>query len=89
MVAPMHITKCIFMSWFEYTRNDKHSLQCVADPGCLYRIQESWIVIHLGSRIQPQQQKRRGKKFAVLPFVVATNLTKLKIIYFEQVLKTI
>jgi hypothetical protein len=37
----------------------------------------------LGSRIQKQQKKERGeKKFVVIPFFVATNFTKLKIILF-------
>ncbi len=46
----------------------------VADPGCLSRI---LIFIHSGSRIRIQQRKR-GKK--IVPFYVATNFTKLKII---------
>jgi hypothetical protein len=31
----------------------------------------------LGSRIQKQHQKRGVKKFIVIPFIVATNFTKL------------
>ncbi len=49
----------------------------VADPRCLSRILN---FIHLGSRIQKQQQKRG--KVIVLPFFAATNITKLKIILF-------
>ncbi len=48
----------------------------IPDPG-------SWFlpIPDLGSRIQKQQQKREGwKKFVVIPFYVATNFTKLKII---------
>jgi hypothetical protein len=42
-------------------------------PGCLSRI---LTFIHPGSRIQQQQQKRKGKKlFVVLSFLVATNLS--------------
>jgi hypothetical protein len=37
--------------------------------------------VHPGFRIQQQQQKR-GKKFAVLPFFVASNFIKLKKFYF-------
>jgi hypothetical protein len=36
----------------------------------------------LGSRIQKQQQKRGVKKIVVIPFFVAKNFTKLKIILF-------
>ncbi len=39
-----------------------------------------------GSRTQKQHQKERGeKKFIVIPFFVATNFTKLKIISFFNV----
>ncbi len=51
----------------------------VADPGCLSRI---LIFVHPGSRIQIQQQKRRVKKIIVLPYSVATNMTKL-LFYFR------
>jgi hypothetical protein len=51
----------------------------VADPGCLSRI---LIFTFPGSRIQKQKQKRGVKKFVVIPFFVATNFTKLKIILF-------
>jgi hypothetical protein len=54
----------------------------VADPGCLSRIPDpdfypSWIP-------DPKKQQKRGakKKFVVIPFFVATNFTKLKIILF-------
>jgi hypothetical protein len=54
------------------------SVSSVADPGCLSRI---LIFTHPGSGIQRQQQKRGVKKtFVVIPFYVATNFTKLKII---------
>jgi hypothetical protein len=46
----------------------------------------------LGSRIQKQQQKRGvKKKFVVIPFVVATNFTKFKIVLhiFEMLKKNI
>jgi hypothetical protein len=52
----------------------------VADPGCLSRI---LIFTHPGSRISDPKTatKERGeKKFVVIPFYVATNYTKLKII---------
>ncbi len=52
----------------------------VADPGCLSRI---LIFIPPESRIQQQHQKRRGEKFVVLPFFVATNITKLKNLVFN------
>jgi hypothetical protein len=47
----------------------------VADPGCL-------------SRNQKQQQKRGGKQFFVLPFFVATKITKLKIYINVELVKT-
>jgi hypothetical protein len=47
----------------------------VADPGYLSQISEFLSIPELGSRIQPQ-------KFVVLPFLVATNFRKLKIILF-------
>jgi hypothetical protein len=37
-------------------------------------------ITDLGSRIQKQQQERGENKFVVIPFYVATNFTKLKII---------
>jgi hypothetical protein len=40
------------------------------------------IFTHPGSRIQKQQQKRGVKKMVFKSFVVATNIRKLKIIYF-------
>ncbi len=40
------------------------------------------IFTHPGSRIQNQQQKKGGSKIFVIPFIVATNFTKLKIILF-------
>jgi hypothetical protein len=52
----------------------------VADPGCLSRI---LIFTHPGSRIPDPKTatKERGEKnFFVMPFYVATNFTKLKII---------
>jgi hypothetical protein len=41
-------------------------------------------ILDLGSRIQPQQQKKRAKNLLSygLTFTVATNITKLKIIVF-------
>jgi hypothetical protein len=56
----------------------------VTDPGGLSRIlifPPSWIP-NLGSRIQQQQQKERGKKIVVLPSFVASNIRKLKLILF-------
>jgi hypothetical protein len=41
--------------------------------------------VYPGSRIQQQQQKRRKDKIVVIPFFVATNITKLKIILFLNV----
>jgi hypothetical protein len=39
--------------------------------------------VYPGSRIQKTATKERGeKKFVVIPFFVATNFTKLKIILF-------
>jgi hypothetical protein len=50
----------------------------VADPGCSTRI---LIFTHPESWIQKTATKERGeKKFVVIPFYVATNFTKLKII---------
>jgi hypothetical protein len=53
----------------------------VADPGCLSRIPDP------GSRIpdpktatKERGEKKRVKKFDVIPFYVATNFTKLYII---------
>jgi hypothetical protein len=58
----------------------------VADPGCLSRITDPDVyssrIPDLGSRIQKQQQKRGVKKLVVIPFFVALNFTKLKIILF-------
>jgi hypothetical protein len=50
----------------------------VADPGCLSRIPD------LRSRILDPNTapKEEGKIFWVLPFFVATNIKKLKIILF-------
>jgi hypothetical protein len=42
-----------------------------------------------GSRSQKQQQRKRWKNFDVIPFFVATNFTKLKIILFEMLKKKI
>ncbi len=56
-------------------------LSYVADPGFLSRIPGPVIypfrIPDPGSRIQQQQQKRRGEKLVVLPFFVATIITKL------------
>jgi hypothetical protein len=41
----------------------------------------------LGLRIQKQQQKRRAKKNFVLAFLVATNMTKFKIILCFEMAK--
>jgi hypothetical protein len=52
----------------------------VADPGCLSRI---LIFTHPGSRIpDPKNSNKRegSNKFFVMPFYVATNFTKLKMI---------
>jgi hypothetical protein len=61
----------------------------IADPGCLSRTPDPGFFTHPRSRIpdleswiQKPQQKRGDKKFAVIPFFVATNFTKLKIIIF-------
>jgi hypothetical protein len=35
-----------------------------------------FLIPDLESRIQQQKQKRGGKKFVVLHFIVATNITK-------------
>jgi hypothetical protein len=56
----------------------------VADPGCVSRIPDPDFT-HPGSRISDPKTatKERGeKKFVVIPFFVATNFTKLKIILF-------
>jgi hypothetical protein len=63
----------------------------VADLGCLSRIPDPDFypsripdlgsrIPDLGSRIQKHQQQRGVKKNVVIPFYVATNFTKLKII---------
>jgi hypothetical protein len=59
----------------------------VADPGCLSRIPDPDFypsrIPDLGSQIQDPKTatKERGeKKIVVIPFYVATNFTKLKII---------
>jgi hypothetical protein len=72
------------MSWFEYTRNDGYSLQCVADPGCLYRIQKSLDCYppRIPDPTTTTTKEEWEKKFTVLPLVVATNFTKYKIIKF-------
>jgi hypothetical protein len=50
----------------------------VSDPGCFSRMPDPDFY---PSRIQKQQQKRGvKKKFVVISFIVATNITKLKII---------
>jgi hypothetical protein len=50
----------------------------VADPGCLSRFPDPDFCPF---RIQKQQPKREvKKKFVVLPFFVATEITKLEII---------
>jgi hypothetical protein len=54
----------------------------VADPGCLSRIL-TFFHPEPESRIQKQQQKRREKRFVVLPFIVATNIPKLQLFYFS------
>jgi hypothetical protein len=46
------------------------------------------ILVHPGSRIQKQQQRRRVKKICCPTFFCSHNITKLKIIlFFEQVKK--
>ncbi len=55
----------------------------VADPGCLSRIPDRSRISDPGSRIPDPKTatKERGeKKNFVIPFYVATNLTKLEII---------
>jgi hypothetical protein len=68
----------------------------VADPGCLSRIRDVYpgsrilIFTHPGSRIpdlgswipdpKTATKERGEKKFFVIPFYVASNFTKLKII---------
>jgi hypothetical protein len=58
----------------------------VADPGCLSCIGTSIHSIspipHLGKPDPTTAKKEEGKKFVGLPFLVATNVTKLKIFYF-------
>jgi hypothetical protein len=56
----------------------------VADPGCLFRIPDPDFY---PSRIPDPKTaiKERGeKKFVVIPFFVAINFTKLKIILFLE-----
>jgi hypothetical protein len=54
-----------------------------AEPVAVLRIRDVYpgsrilIFTHPGSRIQKQQQKREVKKLVVIPFYVATNVTKL------------
>jgi hypothetical protein len=57
-------------------------LSSVADSGSLPRI---LIYIHPGSRIPDPTTapKEKGEKIAVLPFYVATNITKFKLFIFE------
>jgi hypothetical protein len=45
--------------------------------------------IHTASRIQQQQQKRRGKNLFVQHFFVATNITNKNYLIFEMVKKKI
>jgi hypothetical protein len=64
------------------SRNFLMSNTSVADPGCLSRI---LIVIHPGSRIQKQQQKRWRNKIICPTFFCShkvTIITKLKLILF-------
>jgi hypothetical protein len=44
----------------------------VADPGCLSRIPDP----------KTAAKERGEKKFGVVPFFVATNITKCKLFYF-------
>ncbi len=77
-----------FKTWHPFLAKIIHliSFISVADPGCLSRILDPDFypsrIPDLGSRIQKQQQKRGMKKLDVIPFFVATNFTKLKIILF-------
>jgi hypothetical protein len=67
-------------------------LASVAIPGCLSRGSSFSSIPDSGSQIQQQQKKKRGKKFAALPFFggeiccptffVAINCTKSKTILF-------
>jgi hypothetical protein len=62
-----------------------HLGSSVADPGCLSRIPDPDFypsqIPDLGSRIQKTATKERvEKKIVFIPFYVATNYTKLKII---------
>jgi hypothetical protein len=61
----------------------------VADPGCLSRIPDPDFypsrIPDLGSRIpdpKTETKDRGEKKFFVKPYFVATNFTKLHIIFF-------
>jgi hypothetical protein len=75
------VIKTLDPDWILIQIGTLFSLKCsVADPGCLSRI---LIFTHPGSRIPDPKTatKERGeKKFLVIPFYVATNFTKLKII---------
>jgi hypothetical protein len=53
-----------------------------ADPGCLSRILDPDFYPSRISIPDPTTTKEEGKKLDVLPFFVATNFSKLKIILF-------
>jgi hypothetical protein len=52
----------------------------VADPGCLSRIPDPDFYPSRISDPKTATKERGEKKFVVIPFYVATNFTKLKII---------
>jgi hypothetical protein len=56
----------------------------VADPGCLSRIRDpEFYPSRISDPVSKNSNKREGlTKFVVIPFFVATNFTKLKIILF-------
>jgi hypothetical protein len=58
------------------------SVSSVADPGCLSRIPDPDFCPSRIPDPKTATEERGEKKFVVLPFFVATNITTLKIIYF-------
>jgi hypothetical protein len=53
-----------------------------ADPGCLYRIPDPEFLLSIPDPTTTTTKEEWGRKFAVLPLVVATNFTKFKTILF-------
>ncbi len=89
-----------FKRWMTSSSTSKSSIvpkkvgKCsVADPGYLSPIPDPdfypSLIPDLGSRIKKQQQKTGENFVFVKPFFVATNFTKLNIIFFDMLKKKI